>query len=62
VKLFEDDESTFRIFIRKATNRSFGGTALGRSFLFEYDDKHNKFAKTEDQFLFSMLVHETVHI
>lgn len=62
VKFFQDDDSRFRIFIRKATNRSFGGTALGRSFLLEYDDQFNKFVKISDQFLFSMLVHEMVHV
>jgi len=38
---FGDKDSTFRVFIRKATNTSFGGTAQGRSFLLEYDSAFN---------------------
>ena len=50
------------MFIRKATNRSFGGTELGRSFLLEYDDQYNKFVKIEDLYLFLVVVHEMVHV
>ena len=59
---FQDGRDlTFKVFIRKATNRSFGGTSLGKSFLLEYDDQYNNFIKISDSFLMSMWIHEMVH-
>jgi hypothetical protein len=59
---FADKDSTFRIFVRKAIDTSFGGTAQGRSFLLEYDSTFNTdlFHISYTQ-LFTLLAHETVH-
>lgn len=54
---FNDDETVYKIFIRRSTVRSYGGTAFSRSFIFEYYDRANVSAENA----FDLLAHEMVH-
>ena len=54
---FNDNDSVYKIFIRRSTVRSYGGTAFARSFMYEY------FSGFESSFSDSifLLAHEMVH-
>jgi hypothetical protein len=54
---FNDDRDIYKIFIRRSTVRSFGGTAFTRSFVFEYYDGAN----ISQENIFDLLAHEMVH-
>jgi hypothetical protein len=54
----EQEEFSFRVFVRKSTSPSFGGTGGPRSFLLEYSGN----TVLVDEFeLFYLIVHELVH-
>lgn len=61
LEFFEESEPTFRVFIRKAEHRSFGGTGSEKSFLLEYDDDFRRFIPINDQVMKILLCHEMVH-
>jgi hypothetical protein len=62
MEFFQDEDTSFRVFVRKSLRPSFGGTESHRSFMLEYDAEFNNFVKIDDQTILSLVAHETVHV
>lgn len=60
-QFFEDDESIFRVFIRKSVSRSYGGSGNARSFMLEYDEDFGVFTPWTGLDVFNLIAHEMVH-
>jgi hypothetical protein len=60
-EFFQDEDSVFRVFIRKSVTRDYGGTGNARSFMIVYDNDFGNFVSVTGLDLFNLLAHEMVH-
>ncbi|CZR55587.1 uncharacterized protein PAC_05475 [Phialocephala subalpina] len=58
---FSDESGGYKIFLRRSTTRSYGGTAFHRSFVFEWSDDMVEMIALNLDAAFELLAHEMVH-